>query len=910
MKRREAGLPVLLRLAAWILPGDAREDVLGDLLEQWSGQVTTRALPIRALWLLRQPVLAIALRVRFRSDPSPRRGLQGSGIAGLGASWLDVKLGIRMLRRQPMLTIVGGIAIAFGIPTGLFPGHLQRSYLLPLPVDGGADIRVIRYLAPGRPEQSPSRSDFERFAEELSTFESLAASTGGGFHNLVTADGGSAPERTAEVSGAFFTILGTPAQLGRPLVPADVEEGAEPVAVLGHDTWRVRFASDPDVVGASVQIGGVMHTVVGVMPEGFRYPYLEDLWIPLHATGFADDPTGLPNRGHVVFGRLAGSASTESAEAELRTVHARMALEDPETYGGLRPEVVGFTVGLFGSSRDGFVSDPEFMVVQLMFLLILVVACMNVGMLTLARTAARAPELAVRTALGAGRGRIVAQLFVESLVLAGLAAAAGLFLADRVALPMANAWLFDDYLPSWYDLGVTGTSAAWAVGLAILCAAVVGVLPALKATSKAIHENIQRAGASRSSIRFGAFSSTLLVVDVAAAMVILSFGAAMTGETLHNAAQRGGLELEHFLYAQLDLPRYPAADARQTFDEADFRRRLGDIQQELTRRLALEPGVGSVAVGTSIVLTDDFGSALEIEDDDAPDGGRFVTTSRVRVDPGFFAALGQPVREGRDFRLSDAGSDERVAIVNRTFVDGALPGRNVIGRRIRFADRRRTNAPPPGPWHTIVGVVDDMDASEEPSPSRVAYLVAAPGEIAPAALAIRTDGDPEAFASRLRELARDIDPSATIRDTDRLDRRVLRGQGPLLAGIGGTGFLFLVLVGLSSSGIYALLSLAVTQRTREIGIRSALGAGGGNIVRTVVSRAVLQLAIGVLLGLPLGAYGVSAVAPSLLSRGVAAVIGSTVLVGGGLMLLIGVLACTAPTLRALRISPDQALREG
>ena len=908
MTWRERPAPALLRLTAWILPRDAREDVVGDLLEQWTGTVRFRTRTARALWLLGQPVIAIALRVRFRSDSAPRRHLFGADASILGASWLDAKIGFRMLRKQPMLTVVGGIAIAVGIPVGLFPGHLQRSFMQPIPVDGGADIRMIRYLAPGRPAQSLSMVDFERFAEELPSFESLAASTRGGYQNLIASDGSAAPVRTAEVSGAFFGILRTPPLLGRPLGPADALPGAAPVAVLGHETWRVRFASDPGVIGTSVQIGGATHTVIGVMPEGFRYPYLEDLWIPLHTAGFVDDAPGSLRGGHIVFGRLAEGASTETAEAELRTVHARMAVEDPETYEALRPEVVGYTVGLFGSPRDGFGSDPDFVFVQIMFVLILVVACLNVSMLTLARTAVRASELAVRTAFGAGRSRIVLQLFVESLVLAGLATGVGLLLADNVVVPTANVWLFDDYLPAWYDFGVTGTSAAWAAGLACLCAALVGIIPALKATGSGIHRNIQRANAARSGIRFGGLSSALIVLDVAVAMIILSFGGAIVGETVLTSIRRAHIQSERYLYAQLDVPRSPVAEAGVAVEEAEYRRRLGDTQRELMRRLEAEPDVGRVASGSSIILTDDAGTRLEIEDQEAPDGTTLGRASRVSVDPGFFSAIGQPVRLGRDFSLSDGEGEARVAIVNRTFVERTLGGRNAIGRRVRFTDSRGDN---PGPWHQVVGVVDDIDASpEEASSNRVVYVAAAAGDFAPVALAIRTDGDPEAFTARLRQIAREVDPAATIRDTGRLDRVVRRGRAALASAIGGTGFLFLVMLGLSASGIYALLSLAVTQRTREIGIRSALGAGVRSIVRTVVSRAMLQLGLGVLLGLPLAAYLISEVAPSLLGRGITAVIGSTVLAAAGLVVLIGVLACTAPTMRALRISPEEALREG
>jgi putative ABC transport system permease protein len=894
--------PLPLRIAVRLLPEEVREEVLGDLLEKWHREVRDRGVVPRAFWLARQPLVALRLRAWDGGSEKRRRNVHSTAKAGLPVSWIDVKLGLRMLGKQPTLTLVAGFALVLGIPVGLYPAHMTRVWVQSLPVDEGERIRVIRYRdLEGGDFRQPSLEDLERWLEALGSFESLAAATVGASYNIVSPDGQSAPVHGAEVTASVFDILRTAPLLGRTLIAADEIAGAPAVAVIGYDLWRSRFASDAEVVGRPVQVGGVAHTIVGVMPEGFRYPYRDDLWLPLRMGGFVDAPGGWEGAHHLVFGRLVDGVAPDQAELELVTLHQALAAEAPASHARLQPEVAPFAAGIFDAPADGFVSDPEFYAMQLLFVLVLVVACTNVGMLTLARTAMRSSELAVRTALGAGRGRIVSQLFVESLVLAVLAAGLGLLLGDQVVLPWMG-WLLDQG-PAWLDFGVQPETVVWAISLSVLSAAVVGMVPALKATGKSVHRNIQRASAGRSGIRFGGLSSALLVTDVALAVGIVGLAGFLWREVGENMSRGSDIPAEEFLFAELAVPRIVTPEGATELDQTEFMARLGDTQRELVRRLRGEPGVRGVAVGSSVIGMR-AGAAIEL--DQGPGGGNRRWALTANVDADFMAALGQPILMGRGFALSDAGEDGSAVIVNSSFVEQVLGGGYPIGRRLRYVPQPELE---PGPWYEIVGVVDDIGMNgSQPGADRGFYRAAAPGEIHPVQLAIRLTGDPVSFTPRLREIASEVDPAAMIRDTRRLDQVVRRNRMVWISSLGGLGFVLLVLVVLSAAGIYALMSFTVTERTKEIGIRVALGAGSGTIARTVASRAVAQLVLGVFLGMPFAAMAFNQ-SGDIFQMSLSGVLPSALIMGGSVMLVIALLACTGPTLRALRIAPDEALRQ-
>lgn len=872
-----------------LLPERDRGPILGDLAEEYTRRSQTNGAKAARSWYWRQFVRSILPAMRRRLRPRTKgAGERKSIVSRTGFSWLDVKLGLRMLVKHPGLTLVAVFALAVGIPVGVIPIHVVNATEAPPPLDESDRIQVLRNSDVARPVVRPtSVYDFVQWREELASFEVLGAAFDG-VYNIISEDGRAAPVEGAEVTASTFDILRVPPFMGRPLIAADEVVGAPAVVVIGHDLWQSRFGSDPAVVGQTVRVGGVPRTVVGVMPEEFLYPLLDHIWVPLQVSALTDDQR--QERMLRVFGRLVDGVSPEQAQAELTTVGRRMAADRPETHAQLRPEVVPFTIGINLVPKGGLRALPQFYLFQSFALLMLLFPTINIGMLILVRTATRSTELAVRTALGASRTRIVLQLFVESLVLAVLAAGVGLLISGWVGGRMNAS---DGLVTGW-----TLETVLWALALAVFSAAVVGVIPALKVTGRNVQSSLRRATTGRSAIRFGGMSSALIVIDVALAVAILGVSVGIWGEN-HRSGM--GIEADQFLSAELRIPRVDAeADASAMGRDESVR--LAATQEALVRRLAAEPGVGGVAVADMLPGMDHPNRWVE------PEGG--IPRQRVRiarVDVGFFDALEQPILSGRGFDQNDLGETRTAVIVNTNFVDQVLGGANPLGRRVR----RWTRAEGDGPWYEIVGVVGHlgMFANDAERDAGVYFPLAA-GEIYPVPFAVRVGEDPGSFTPRLRTLAAEADPTAIIWAPLALDEvfnfqatieSVLRSYAIVLIGI---------LLTIATLAIYALMSFTVAQRTREIGIRIALGAEWRSIVAAIAKRAMVQLGVGAFFGMAIAAVLLHVLTTELgqTSMGSPLVIASLVTVGA--VGLIGTIACIAPTLRALRIAPTEALSEG
>lgn len=651
--------PAPLRwLATKLVRGPETRYVLGDLDEAFERDVERGTSRGRATARYLRNVVHSALSV---SSARRQGGMRGERVREqimasrrrftLGISWLDVKLGLRMLVKYPGLTLVAVFALAIGIPVGLLPMHVVRVAEAPLPFDEADRIQVLLNfdVATSRPV-FPSLYDFMHWREELTKFEALGVATSG-THNVISEDGGAAPFRGSEVTASTFDILRVQPLLGRTLISADEVIGAPTVVVIGYNLWRSRLGGDPDVVGRTIRIGRVPHTVVGVMPEEFLFPYRDQLWLPLRMNVLADEHG--QGRAHRIFGRLAEGISPEEAQVELTTVGRRMAMEFPDTHERLQPEVVPFAIGMVGLRRGSLRTEAAFYGMQALALLVLVVACANVGMLIFARTATRSAELAVRTALGASRMRVISQLFTEALVFAVLAAGVGLLIADRIILRGVLP-LIEGAIPYWFDLGVTRATVFWALSLAAVSAAIVGVVPALRVTGKTVQRNIRRAAAGRSGIRFGGVSSALIVTNVALAMVAVGVAVGFS-QGLPEVRDGMGIQADQFLSAELTIPQIePAADAA-AFDQGEIMARVGATQQELVRRLRAEPGIRGVAVGSVLPGMDHASRRFVLEGEDRSGDFQSHRAVNASVDLDFFNALEQPILSGREFDLSDLG---------------------------------------------------------------------------------------------------------------------------------------------------------------------------------------------------------------------------------------------------------------
>lgn len=830
-------------------------------------------------------------------DARASRGLRG--FDKIAFSWLDVKLGLRMLARHPGLTLVSTFALAVGIPVGLAPSHFVDGLMAPLPVPEGQQIRILRLWSTAQGQAvSPTTHDYEIWRMSLSTFEEIAAFRQTAY-NLDADAGGSTVVRGAEVSASAFAVLRVAPLLGRPILPADEVPGEADVAVIGYDLWQSRFGGDPNIVGRSIRVGGVYRTVVGVMPKGFRFPMQELLWTPLRVAPGRAPESAEPVQ---IFGRLAEGVDDARASAEFAAVAERSAVPGRDRH--LRPQVRPFAYILLPGLSGGLKSSPEFLASQSLALMVLLVACINVAMLVFARTATRGNELAVRTALGASRTRIVTQVFVECLVLTILASGAGLLLLaslpDLILRVVPGTWAAA--LPYWIRWEVGPTTAIRALALACVGAGVAGVVPALRFTGMQVQSTIQRTRAGRTGVRFGGLPGFLIAVDVAVAVGAVGF--AMTASDLvqraGSATAAVGIPADEYLAASIRLPS-PIDPASGAGPEGKRRTRMAGIQDELVRRLREDPQVRGVAVADVLPRMDHPTHRIEVEGVEVPDDHGGFTTRVARVAVDFFDSMAQPILAGRGFNAGDIGEAGSAVIVNTTFVERVLGGEPAIGRRIRFVPRGDGE---PGPWKEIVGVVGHLGMRLiSPENDQGVYLPVAPGELETVRLAIHVRGDPLGFVPRLQEVAAEVAPDLIVSVAGPLDD-IYEGDWYLILALSlGAGLLVAILLALAASGVYAIMSFAVSARTTEIGIRSALGATRRDLVVLVARRAVTQIAVGVLIGMPLAALFLVNESGSRYAGA-----GKTLVVGILVMAAVALAACTGPTLRALRIDPNVALK--
>ncbi|HEU4893090.1 MAG TPA: ABC transporter permease [Vicinamibacterales bacterium] len=807
-------------------------------------------------------------------------------------SLLDVRLGLRTIVRNPGLSFVAVCALAIGIPVGLAPMHAVDALERPLPGDPDGRIRTLCHWRDTVHEQATA-GDYSLWRISLRSFGALAA------YRLTTVNldigGAGLSVPGIETTASTFDVLRTPPMLGRVLRTDDERSVAPGVVVIGHDLWRAQFGGDPDIVGRRLLIGGAPFSVVGVMPPAFRFPTSHQLWMPLR---IPDD--GGPRSGAtvVVFGRLSDGATPDSAQAELQALTSSLAAGHPDAFDRLRATVLpAWHLTFAFPTPGGLRALPEFSVVQVLMMAPLFVACVNVGLLILAQTSTRASEFAVRTALGASRGRILTQVFVEFMVLAVIAAGAGLLILDW--LPGRLLTALGITLPYWIETGLNAATVLRGLVLAAGCAVIAGVAPVVRMTGRSIDANIRRARASRSGSRLGGLSSALIVIDVAVAVVAIGVAVGLWGKVQATKPSESidGIRAEEILSVTLNVP--------------STRQQVARTQAALVERLRGEPDVRAVTFATALPRMDHPIRLMDVDQDAgavaAPAVGPFhVRTARIAID--FFAELEQPLVAGRSFDSRDLKEGAGTIIVNTTFAQRAFGATNPIGRRVRQVTSDRA---PVGPWLEIVGVVGHMGVHPlTPSQDDGVYLPLAEGDVNPVRLAIWVRGEPAVLAQRVHELARAVDPSAVVAMPIPLDD-MFEGDWYLLrAFVLGAALLVGVLLGLAASALYAILSLVVSQRTREIGIRVALGANRWGIARDVATRAVVQIGTGVLLGLPFaGALCYEFLELTGSGRSVPGAVAMASVLGVSVMLLVSLTACTVPTLRALRIAPMDALRK-
>jgi putative ABC transport system permease protein len=804
-------------------------------------------------------------------------------------SWLDFKVGFRMLTRYPGLTLVGTVAIAVAIALGTLYFEAVNKWQNPrLPMrDADRVISIRNWDVSAFGVEPRSLHDFATWREQVRSVEHLGAAIQF-VRNLATEDGRVEPVGGVEITASAFRLLGTPSLLGRALTEQDERPAEPPVVVISHALWRTRFDSDPAIVGRAVKLGTASATIVGVMPEGFGFPVNERIWAPLRADGSVLPPRTGPAVS--VFGRLAPGASLDDVRAELGVIGARMSASYPDTHKHLRPRVTTYAKPLNEGGQALMIRNIMY-IVNGVFLMLLGIVCTNVATLVFARTATRGWELTVRTALGASRGRIISQLFIEALLLATLAAIVGLLVAKLSLRFGLNLLAGSEGLPYWIDDGLSWRTVLYTAVLTLFGAAIVGILPALRVTRISVQDALRSEGAARSGLKFGGFWTTVIVVQVAITVAFLPLAGGGVFESNRFRQRAEGIGAERYLIASVGMDREDYG-----IDSATFAARARARADELERRLRDEPGVERVAFADRLPVEDQFKYLIEVDTLTGAPATGIRTSTLVHVSPGFFTTFGTSVIAGRDFAPLDFEVG-RVLIVNESFARHVFGGRNAIGQRIRIVTGEVESVGGKD-WYEIVGMVKDFGWQlPEPQEQSAMYRPALPMVGRAGQLAVRVR-DPETFATRLRTVAAEVDPTIRLTDVRPL---ALAGGGEAQINWALTGVAWLVsfiVLLLSATGIHSLMSFTVARRTREIGIRSALGASQGRIVAGIFSRAFLQIGAGVLVGSGLAALlGIGSLREVLL-----------LVAADSIMLVVGLTACLVPLRRALRIHPTEALR--
>jgi putative ABC transport system permease protein len=810
----------------------------------------------------------------------------------------DLRFGVRRLLKSPGFTAVAVASLALGIGANTAIFSLVNAVLLrPLPVE--KPERLVSVSVLGKDDSMlafsyPTYKDYrDRSGEVLAGLfaERLAP---------MSLSRGGNNERVWGylVTGNYFDVLGVAAARGRTFTPEEDRAAlAAPVAVLSHACWLRRFGGDPSVVGRDVLLNGHTFRVVGVMPEGFsgaEIVYTPEVWVPMTMQEWIEPGNAWLERRSTqnifAIGRLKDGVTTEQAEAALNLLAGQVGREYPDTNEGQKIVLVppGFIVPQLRGAMVGFVA-----VLMGTVGLVLLIACTNLANLLLARASARRKEIALCVALGASRWRLVRQLLTESLLLALAGGAAGLLLAVWI-LGLVAAYRPPLDVPVWIEAAVDWRVLLFALGASLLTTVLFGLAPALQATRTdlvpALKDAGGQAGRSRSRLR-----GALVVAQVTLSLVLL----VAAGLTLRALARlqttSPGFAVENGLVASFDL-------GLQGYDKARGR----EFQRRLVERVRALPGVRAASLTDLFPLSLNYSSNdVYIEGRPGSRGANVPLAMVASVEHEYFDAMGIPVVAGRPFAERDDERAPHVVVVNETFArrffPGADPARDAIGKRMSFRGDE-------GPWNEIVGVAKDGKYwTIGEAPQMFVYSPTAQGYDPAVTLVVRTaGGDPRSLVPALNAEVRAMDPELPLYDVKTVEAHMGVSLFPArvaAALLGGFGLLALLLAGM---GVYGVVSYAAAQRTREIGIRMALGARRGDVLRLVAGRGMLLVGLGVCLGL-VGAFALTRFMEGVL-YGVSATDPVTFALGVAVLLGVALLACLVPARRATKVDPMVALR--
>jgi putative ABC transport system permease protein len=804
----------------------------------------------------------------------------------------DLRYSLRMLLKSPGFTAVAILSIALGIGANTTVFSVINAVLLKsLPYKDPSSLMLVwgdtqteRSLK-GR--NQVSATDVADFRKQATVFEDVAAYTG--WNPIMSGDSAAERMPAIQVGDGFFKIMKGEAMLGRTFTPEEQEDGKDRVIVLGHGLWQRRFGSDPTVVGRSIQLNSRPYTIVGVMGPDF-HPLPSTLVNPegqfYRPVAEAYDESERDARHLRAIARLKPGVSLAQASAEMNVIAERLERGHPLTNKGQGVHVVSIRDDTIGGVR------PTLLMIFGAVVFILLVACANVANLLLARSTARHKEITIRAAIGAGRAQLVRQLLTESLLLAVCGGAVGLLLATwgvgfiEVFGAKINPMFNGIHIDLW--------TLAFTIGLSIITALLFGLAPALQISKPNLTESLKEGGrsggasAGRNRLRSG-----LVVAEIAMTLVLLVSAGLLIRTVARLSKVDKGFNAGNVMAMNIGLPaaKYPKKENVIAF------------YKQVTERLGALPGVKAAGLTSVLPLSDNFdGRGLAVEDHPKPRGEE-ITVDLYVATPGYLNAMEIPLLKGRAINEHDTQDSDNVALINRTMADALWPNVDPLGRRIKFPGDEKN----PQPWRTIVGVVSDVSqyALDKKAPMQI-YLPHAQFPTSFNTIVVKTDNQSVAMTNAIRNEIFAVDKEQAIFQVTTLEE--LLGQSILLR-----RFFMLLLVAfsllalvLAAVGIYGVMSYVVTQRTQEIGIRMALGAQVGDVLKLIVGNGMKLALIGISLGLA-GAFAVTRLLAELLF-GVTATDATTFAVVSSVLAAVVLFACYIPARRATKVEPLEALR--
>jgi len=795
----------------------------------------------------------------------------------------DIRYGARSLRKSRGLTAVAVLALTLGIglTTTMFSivyGALLKG--MPFP-DPDRLVAVARQnLSRGNDRMLTQIHDFLDYREQQRTFTGLAAYHSG----TVNISGAEKAERYdgVWVTAELFDVLQVRPLLGRTFLRSEEAPGAGNVAILSHALWQDRYAGDPAIIGKSVRANGVPYTVVGVMPQGFQFPESDAIWLPME-----QDPSKLERGkglGLQIVGRLKPGVSLDAANADVNAIARQIAADHKKTNEGITAVARPIIDSQIGSQAQRLLWT---MLGAVFF--VLLIACANVANLLLDRAAHRTKEVGIRTALGASRLAVVRQFLSEALVLAGAGAVFGTLLA-QVGVTLFNRAIADTNPPFWLDIRLHPPVLLFVVGISVIASLFSGAIPAYQSSRADINEILKDESRGASSFRIGRLSRTLVVFEIALSCGLLVASGLMVKSVTKLRTLNPGVTTKDIFTARVGFP--------DTYTDSVARTRFFD---QLTPQLSAIPGVQSVALTSQVPGTGAGGSLIAVEGKAYATNRDYPLIQMLIVGSSFFRTFDVAPVDGRAFTEDDKAESVPVVIVNQSFVRKHLGSDNPIGRRIRLggADSKE-------PWRTIVGVIPDIFTGDPGNPHDAGILVPllqSPQRFvniavrAPNAMALTPQ-----IRATVAALNADIPIYFVASMKEAIERNLwhIRIFGGLFIAF---GFAALLLAGI---GLYAVMAFSVSRRSREVGIRIALGARTSHVLGLVFRQGIIQLAVGMTLGLAFAAGVSQLIALALFEVNPRDPVTFASVVA--LLTTAGLLACYIPARRAAKVDPLSAMR--